>query len=607
MKRTLTTKKYLLSAMLVVGIFSATTIFAASPSKSLGFQGQLYSSGAPLSSSVNATFTFYDALSGGAVTGSPIVKTVTVANGYFGTSFTEADTTGVNFNQALYVQVNINGTDLSPRTALNAVPTALKSFGAFSYASAPTVGPAGSLYFNTTDNTLYISNGTTWTVSTPWVTSGTDITYIAGKVGVGTSTPSELFHVVNPAGTASLRISGANGGFLRIEDTNVADSADPVGRPFGYMRMSAGVLRFGNANRAATNTTASSDKMIITTPGDVGIGSSVVDARLVVAGSGTYVLTGAASSSGSLNLRSFRYAISANEPIGMINFSSNDSQLTDPGTTTAFIRAMSAQVHTPTVLDTDLIFGTTVGTTTSERMRIMANGFVGIGTSTPTAQFTTTGTVRFASLGAGSLSTDALGNVTVSSDERLKDIQGEFKTGLEKILGLNPIMYKWKPETGYDTTNAYAGFSAQNVQENIPEAVGTDGRGFLTLADRPILAALVNAVKELAAKVEGFAEAVKTKLVETDIVKTKNLCVQKTNGQEVCITGDQIETLMTSQNINIIQQPLPSVPPPAPTSSSTPEQIVEVPVTPAPAPEVEPAVQPVPDPIPAPVTDTTTE
>ncbi len=45
--------------------------------------------------------------------------------------------------------------------------------------------------------------------------------------------------------------------------------------------------------------------------------------------------------------------------------------------------------------------------------------------------------------------------------------------------------------------SSYAGFSAQDVQDVLPEAVSEDSRGYLTLSDRPIIAALVNAVKEL--------------------------------------------------------------------------------------------------------------
>lgn len=130
---------------------------------------------------------------------------------------------------------------------------------------------------------------------------------------------------------------------------------------------------------------------------------------------------------------------------------------------------------------------------------VKSSGNVGIGTTTPAAQLSTTGTVRFAGLGSGgaNLVTDALGNVTASSDERLKDKQGDFTRGLVAINAISPVLYKWRPETGFDTQSTYAGFFAQNVQTAIPEAVSPDSRGYLTLADRPILAALVNATKEI--------------------------------------------------------------------------------------------------------------
>jgi hypothetical protein len=124
-------------------------------------------------------------------------------------------------------------------------------------------------------------------------------------------------------------------------------------------------------------------------------------------------------------------------------------------------------------------------------------GNVGIGTSTPTAQFHTTGTVRFSNFGSGTVMSDASGNITASSDERLKDIQGSFTRGLSDIIAIDPINYHWKASTGYDTVHSYTGFSAQDVQAAIPEAVDTDNHGYLTLSDRPILAASVNAIKEL--------------------------------------------------------------------------------------------------------------
>ena len=136
---------------------------------------------------------------------------------------------------------------------------------------------------------------------------------------------------------------------------------------------------------------------------------------------------------------------------------------------------------------------------------------VGIGTTTPSATLTVAGTptstlMRLVGFGAGTLQTDANGNFTVSSDERLKNIVGDFTPGLTEIEGLTPINYYWNATSGLDMTTEYSGFSAQNVQEYIPTAVATNSRGYLTLDERPIIAALVNAVKQIGSFVSGIAD-----------------------------------------------------------------------------------------------------
>jgi hypothetical protein len=87
----------------------------------------------------------------------------------------------------------------------------------------------------------------------------------------------------------------------------------------------------------------------------------------------------------------------------------------------------------------------------------------------------------------------------------LKDINGSFSRGLADIQKLSPILYHWNAVSGLDGSTQYAGFSAQNAQVAIPEAVNTDPRGYLTLQDRPILAASVNAIKELAGQTSSLA------------------------------------------------------------------------------------------------------
>jgi hypothetical protein len=74
------------------------------------------------------------------------------------------------------------------------------------------------------------------------------------------------------------------------------------------------------------------------------------------------------------------------------------------------------------------------------------------------------------------------------------------------VLALRPILHGYTEASGLDQTkDDYAGFSAQNVQSVIPEAVGQSPDGMLTLSDRGILAAVVNAVKELSALVKAPA------------------------------------------------------------------------------------------------------
>jgi hypothetical protein len=113
-----------------------------------------------------------------------------------------------------------------------------------------------------------------------------------------------------------------------------------------------------------------------------------------------------------------------------------------------------------------------------------------------------TGNVTLSSLagsGARTVTADSNGTLSASSDERLKDIVGPYSDGLSVVLALNPIIYKWKPSSGLFVDRPVIGFSAQNVQRAIPAAVGTGKNGYLTLDDRGVLAAAINAIKELKA------------------------------------------------------------------------------------------------------------
>ena len=274
--------------------------------------------------------------------------------------------------------------------------------------------------------------------------------------------------------------------------------------------------------------------------GNVGIGTSTPGAKLDVSGTyGSQLIVGGINQSGSIVFR----------------------RGTD-GTAQSYVGYSGAtEANNFQVMASGGGSYLTLGTAGAEKMRIDTAGNVGIGTSTPSAQLTTTGTVRFAGFGAGSLQTDAAGNLSVSSDERLKDIQGQYKAGLTEVLGINPILYKWNATSGLETASVYAGFSAQNVRDFLPAAVGEDKRGFLTLSDRPILAAVVNAIKEMWTTITGVKSDVDGLKAENKDLKRRLDALEA----EVKKGSSGTQSSGSGQSAN------PTVPAPAPSAATTTE------------------------------------
>ncbi len=103
------------------------------------------------------------------------------------------------------------------------------------------------------------------------------------------------------------------------------------------------------------------------------------------------------------------------------------------------------------------------------------------------------------------------GSWGVLSDARLKDVVGEFKYGLDKIMELKPIRYHYKKDNpaGADSTKEYIGFIAQEVQKVIPEAVRENDRGYLIIESDSILWTMLNAIKELKTKNETLEARIK--------------------------------------------------------------------------------------------------
>lgn len=130
-----------------------------------------------------------------------------------------------------------------------------------------------------------------------------------------------------------------------------------------------------------------------------------------------------------------------------------------------------------------------------------APGKVGIGTTSPGQKLDVAGTIRQSNCTtAGTLSTNASGDIICTSDARLKNIRSKYEGGLDAILRITPRLFTYKPTPSNPVeTFVHAGFIAQNVKEVIPEAVALQRSGFYSLDTTAILAASINAIKKLKA------------------------------------------------------------------------------------------------------------
>ncbi len=104
-----------------------------------------------------------------------------------------------------------------------------------------------------------------------WVTSGSNIYYNDGNVGIGTTSPSVLLHVSSSGDTVA-RVTSAdgNGAFL-----DLGDASDPDGGRIVY-----------DSGSNLTFSTASTERLRINSAGNVGIGDSSPGHKLVVKDAG---------------------------------------------------------------------------------------------------------------------------------------------------------------------------------------------------------------------------------------------------------------------------------------------------------------------------------
>ena len=128
------------------------------------------------------------------------------------------------------------------------------------------------------------------------------------------------------------------------------------------------------------------------------------------------------------------------------------------------------------------------------RLTILNTGFVGIGTNAPAHLLTVN----------GEASKPTGGSWLVFSDERLKNIKGNFNSGLKAVMQLQPLRYEYKRDNalGLQSSGEQIGFGAQDLEKVIPEAVTRTSAGYLQVNNDPIIWTMLNAIKEQQKEIE---------------------------------------------------------------------------------------------------------
>jgi hypothetical protein len=325
---------------------------------------------------------------------------------------------------------------------------------------------------------------------------------VTGSLTVGT-TISTYGYANNP----SIELNGTDGATIGLKKGNAAGS---------YISHSNNLNIFNTTANAIVLATSSTERMRITSGGNVGIGTAapVNEFEIYSSGSPRLAIRAPESITESIEI-GFQYGTAANA-------STN---------TLAIIRAVPTQVD-PNPLKADLSFSTNAGDSATERMRLDSAGNLLLGTTVNNGifcigAFSATGATQGYSVvdngrthrtsvdsasaashyvfyntngAVGSISTSAMATVyNIASDARLKHDIVDAPEASSLIDAMQVRSFKWNA----DNSNQRYGFIAQELIEVAPEAVGQleDPNSTMGVDYSKLVPMLVKEIQSLRARV----------------------------------------------------------------------------------------------------------
>lgn len=369
----------------------------------------------------------------------------------------------------------------------------------------------------------------------------------SGLVGIGNTSPTEKLQV-----EGNIRLSGLNRAIFFDSDSdpysgikNISrsgevnelmlfsgnDVADPAGAD--RIRLASNEIHFATTASATSinsgdptsqygNTTTVPTRMYINQNGNVAIGSTTFNATkpeklLVDAGTTTSynVITGKGSIDSylQLNIQNASNGSSASSDIvatadngsettNYVNLGINSSGYTSSGITGGANNAYLYSTGNDFIIgnstdDKSLIFYTSTGGTSTERIRITNLGLIpgqdnsySLGNSTKrwTAVWAVNGTIQ-------------------TSDARLKKNIQPLNYGLNELMQLKPVSYNWIDNS---MPGKKIGLIAQDVKKIVPEVIiGDESKETLGMNYAEMVPVLINAIKELNTEVSTLEQLIR--------------------------------------------------------------------------------------------------